>query len=53
MEEKVTIEIEFPYPELFTHVHEEIMEKFHAENPNIEVVIRTAYDNYEDGTQKS
>jgi len=52
MEEKVTIEIEFPYPELFTHVHEEIMEKFHAENPNIEVVIRTAYDNYEDGTQK-
>ncbi len=51
-EEKVIIEIEFPYAELFSHVHEEIMEKFHAQNPGIEVVIRSTYDSYEDATQK-
>jgi len=49
---KTTIEIAYPYPFFFKHVHEELKEKFEKLNPDIEVKIRPAADNYEEATQK-
>ena len=49
---KTTVEIAYPYPFFFKHVHEELKEKFEKIHPDIEVKIRPAADNYEDATQK-
>jgi len=49
---KTTIEIAYPYPFLFKHVHELIKEKFEKLHPDIEVKIRPGAENYEDATQK-
>lgn len=49
-EDKVTIEFAYPYSHLFDVTYEKIMPKFNAVYPNIEVKIRAAYENYEDGT---
>ncbi len=49
---KTEIVIEYPYPDLFDKVHGEIIEKFKAIEPDIEVKVRTKYDSYEDGTKK-
>ena len=49
-QEKVTIEFAYPYSSLFDVTYEAIMPRFKEAHPNIEVVIRAAYENYEDGT---
>lgn len=49
-EDKVTIEFAYPYSHLFDVTYEKIMPKFNAVYPNIEVKMRAAYENYEDGT---
>ncbi len=49
---KSQITIEYPYPDLFDKVHEEIIEKFKAVEPDIDVKVRTKYESYEDGTKK-
>lgn len=49
---KTEIVIEYPYPDLFDKVHSEIIEKFSAVEPDIEVKVRTKYESYEDGTKK-
>lgn len=49
---KTQIVIEYSYPNLFDKVHDEIIEKFKAVEPDIEVKVRTKYQSYEDGTKK-
>lgn len=49
---QTTVTIEYPYSDLFTGVHQTIIKKFEASQPDIKVKIRTTYENYEDGTQK-
>lgn len=49
-EEKVTIEFAYPYSHLFDVTYEKILPKFNEQYPHIEVVIRAAYESYEDGT---
>jgi len=49
---KTEIVIEYSYPDLFDRVHGEIIEKFKAIEPDIEVKVRTKYQSYEDGTKK-
>ncbi len=48
--EKVTIEVGYPYSSLFDVTFERIMPLFNEAHPDIEVVFRASYDNYEDGT---
>lgn len=48
--EKITIEFAYPYSSLFDVTYEKILPKFNEQYPNIEVKIRAAYENYEDGT---
>ena len=49
-QDSVTIEFAYPYSHLFDVTYEKIMPKFKAAHPGIEVKMRAAYENYEDGT---
>lgn len=49
-QEKVTIEFAYPYSHLFDVTYEKILPKFYEQHPNVEVVLRAAYESYEDGT---
>ncbi|MBB4303520.1 multiple sugar transport system substrate-binding protein [Rhodobium orientis] len=49
-EDKVTIEVGYPYSALFDVTFEKIMPMFNEQYPNIEVKFRATYDDYEDGT---
>ncbi|HHD79727.1 MAG TPA: ABC transporter substrate-binding protein [Epsilonproteobacteria bacterium] len=49
---KTVVEIAYPYPFLFKHVHQELKEKFEKQNPDIEVKVRPGAEDYEDATQK-
>ena len=49
-QDKVTIEVAYPYSSLFDVTFERIMPQFNAAHPDIEVTFRATYDNYEDGT---
>ncbi|PCI06064.1 MAG: ABC transporter substrate-binding protein [Hyphomicrobiales bacterium] len=48
--QQVTIEVGYPYSGLFDVTYKAIMEEFTKEHPEIKVVFRAAYENYEDGT---
>lgn len=47
-EDKVTIEFAYPYSHLFDVTYENILPKFYAAHPDIEVKFRATYENYED-----
>ena len=49
-QDSVTIEFAYPYSHLFDVTYEKIMPKFKAAHPGIEVKMRAAYEDYEDGT---
>lgn len=46
------IVVQYPYGELFNETHKQIAAEFAKKNPDIKVTFRTAYDSYEEGTQK-
>lgn len=48
--QEVTIEVAYPYSGLFDLTYQAIMEEFEKEHPEIKVVFRATYENYEDGT---
>ena len=52
-QEQVTITLAYPYGDLFTEVHEEIIETFEAENPNINIDIQAPLANYEELAQRT
>ncbi|EAQ03128.1 sugar ABC transporter, periplasmic sugar-binding protein [Pseudooceanicola batsensis HTCC2597] len=49
-EDTVTIEFAYPYSHLFDVTYEAMMPAFKAAHPNIEVMMRATYEDYEDGT---
>lgn len=52
-QEPVTITLAYPYGDLFTDVHREIIEKFEAENPNIDIDLQAPLSNYEELAQRT
>ncbi|MGL4637250.1 MAG: extracellular solute-binding protein [Beijerinckiaceae bacterium] len=49
----VELIVQYPAPNLFQKMHEEMKAKFEAKNPNIKLTFRAPYENYEDGLQKA
>ncbi|KIZ43743.1 MULTISPECIES: ABC transporter substrate-binding protein [Rhodopseudomonas] len=49
---KTEIVIQYPYAELFTETHKQIAAEFAKVHPEIKVTMRSAYDSYEDASQK-
>ncbi|MEO1399610.1 MAG: extracellular solute-binding protein, partial [Pseudomonadota bacterium] len=49
-QDKTVVEFAYPYSGLFDVTYEKILPKFYEQNPGIEIKIRAAYENYEDGT---
>ena len=49
-DDRVVVEFAYPYSSLFDVTYERILPKFHEAHPNVEVVMRATYENYEDGT---
>ena len=52
-QEPVTITLAYPYGDLFTDVHNEIIEKFEVENPNINIDLQAPLSNYEELAQRT
>lgn len=52
-QEPVTITLAYPYGDLFTDVHRETIEKFEAENPNINIDLQAPLANYEELAQRT
>ena len=50
LQAKVVVEFAYPYSQLFDVTYEKILPKFYEAHPNIEIKMRAAYENYEDGT---
>lgn len=50
VQEKTVVEFAYTYSYLFDVTFQRILPKFHAEYPDIEVRMRAAYKDYEDGT---
>lgn len=48
----VTLEVQYPYGELFDGLHKQLAADFEAKNPDIKIKFRSSYDSYEEGTQK-
>ncbi len=46
------IVVQYTYGELFNETHKQIAAEFAKVNPDVKVTFRTAYDSYEEGTQK-
>lgn len=44
--------VQYPYGELFNETHRQIAVEFAKKHPDIKLTFRTAYDSYEEGTQK-
>lgn len=51
-QESVTISVQYPYPDLFKDLHQELADKFKAEHPEITVRFLGPAVDYEDATQK-
>jgi multiple sugar transport system substrate-binding protein len=49
----VALTVQYPAPNLFQKMHEEMKAKFEAKYPNVRLTFRAPYENYEDGLQKS
>lgn len=49
-QEKTVVEFAFAYSYLFDVTFQKILPKFYAQNPDIEIKMRAAYKDYEDGT---
>ncbi|MBT9373027.1 ABC transporter substrate-binding protein [Rhizobium sp. CSW-27] len=49
-QEKTVVEFGYTYSYLFDVTFQKILPKFQAENPDIEIRVRSAYKDYEDGT---
>jgi multiple sugar transport system substrate-binding protein len=49
----VELVVQYPAPNLFQKMHDEMKAKFEAQNPNVKITFRAPYENYEDGLQKS
>lgn len=49
-QEKTVVEFAYTYSYLFDGTFQRILPKFHAANPGIEIRMRAAYKDYEDGT---
>ncbi|WP_420391779.1 ABC transporter substrate-binding protein [Acuticoccus sp.] len=49
-DETVTIEFAYPYSHLFDVTYEKVLPMFKEAHPNVEVVMRATYEDYEDGT---
>jgi multiple sugar transport system substrate-binding protein len=46
------IVVQYPYGELFNETHKQIAAEFAKKHPDITLKFRSAYDSYEEGTQK-
>lgn len=49
---EVTLEVQYPYGELFDGLHKQLAADFEKDNPDIKIKFRSSYDSYEEGTQK-
>jgi multiple sugar transport system substrate-binding protein len=49
----VELVVQYPSPNLFQKMHEEMKARFEARNPNVKLTFRAPYENYEDGLQKA
>lgn len=49
----VDLVVQYPAPNLFQKMHDEMKAKFEAKNPGVKITFRAPYENYEDGLQKS
>jgi multiple sugar transport system substrate-binding protein len=49
----VDLVVQYPAPNLFQKMHDEMKAKFEAKNPNVRITFRAPYENYEDGLQKT
>jgi multiple sugar transport system substrate-binding protein len=49
----VELIVQYPAPNLFQKMHEEMKGRFEAKNPNVRLTFRAPYENYEDGLQKA
>lgn len=49
---EVTLEVQYPYGELFDGLQKKLAADFEAKNPDIKIKFRSSYDSYEEGTQK-
>lgn len=47
------IVVQYPLPNLFKDVHEEIAKRFMGAHPDIKVTFRAPYESYEDGVQQA
>lgn len=49
----IELTVQYPAPNLFQKMHEEMKARFEAKHPNVRLTFRAPYENYEDGLQKS
>lgn len=49
----VELTVQYPAPNLFQKMHEEMKARFEAKHPNVRLTFRAPYENYEDGLQKA
>ncbi|MGL4437944.1 MAG: extracellular solute-binding protein [Bosea sp. (in: a-proteobacteria)] len=49
----IELTVQYPSPNLFQKMHEEMKGRFEAKHPNVRLTFRAPYENYEDGLQKS
>lgn len=49
----VDLVVQYPAPNLFQKMHDEMKARFEARNPGVRITFRAPYEHYEDGLQKS
>ena len=49
----IELTVQYPSPNLFQKMHEDMKARFEAKHPNVKLTFRAPYENYEDGLQKS
>jgi len=49
---QTVLEVQYPYSHLFDKTYQTIAKDFEQQNPGIKLKFRTAYESYEDGSQK-
>jgi multiple sugar transport system substrate-binding protein len=49
----IELTVQYPSPNLFQKMHEDMKARFEAKHPNVKLTFRAPYESYEDGLQKS
>lgn len=50
--ETITLEVQYPYGEIYDKLQKKLAADFEAKHPNIKIKFRSSYENYEDASQK-